>query len=242
MNSPLSSIAPAIAFPLPLPYHILASALLFLGPCPSLIFPFPSPTLRSTLPFPSLPFTYPVLPLSMPYFTLGRTEPLHWPDPCPDPTLPFSCTYPSYSLLLPFPSLSLLYPLARPYPYAFTPSPILLRSRLVPCLITGKKKTKKTENYGFETKNLAATDWVNPSKRGGMDGVFWGLFYSDLHSFSKRFFHLSKIVIRCRAETFFARLKKATSDANYYIWGQLSFCHIFVRNLFAICCFVEGSV
>ena len=66
-------------------------------------------------------------------------------------------------------------------------------------------------------------------------------FISDLHSISNRVFQLSKIVTRCRAETIFARLIKASSDEKYKFVGLFfSSSQIYVRNLFAICCFVEG--
>ena len=87
--------------------------------------------------------------------------------------------------------------------------------------------------------------WVNPSKRGWMDGVFRGLagllrgisrgrclskilspasprkpcpsrlFYLDLHSISNRFSPLSKIATKCEEETIFCMANKATFDAKY---------------------------
>ena len=49
--------------------------------------------------------------------------------------------------------------------------------------------------------------WVNPGKRGGMDGVFRGLFFSDIHSNSNRFSQIIKIGKKCKEKQFFCQAK-----------------------------------
>ena len=61
------------------------------------------------------------------------------------------------------------------------------------------------------------------------------LFYSDLHSIRNRFFHLSKLATKCRAETiFFARLIKTQCkiEGGSLVQGVNKLFTIFFLNFF----------
>ena len=77
-----------------------------------------------------------------------------------------------------------------------------------------------------QTVSKACGEQVYLSKRGGMDGFFQGL-EGLLQGISR-----GRSQKKCRVETSFAILIKATSNAKYYIWWLFSFFIKFLWRIF----------